>query len=345
MWAVACGDVTGVGYSAIRFLVVRGAYGDGQRLVEYRAPPLVERRTMPLFTPDSGMFVLLREGTDGGFYAMRFAGPFPLHGPWTLARYNADWHIAASRTSAELIDTVSLLATPYLTSTPDHRYVVLAVNSLASSEMLVVLDAVTLAVVNRTGRDLPQYPASAPTAAAGSQVLLWGPGGMCPVPLVWLDVVTGLTADSTTMPCDYGLWGALTHRRVYRRGLVPRVELYDITAGTVVATSDTVRPVFQPYALATHGRLILFEAGRAAVLDAEALTLLGRVATGPDPARPRTVWLAVVDSAIGVVIGASAAPSGCVSCIPVPDGIVIFDAERLTVIVDQLVGAPVAIVR
>src|SRR5512134_2203878 len=108
LWAVACGDVTGVGYGAIRFLVVRGAYGDGQRLVEYRAPPLVERRSVPLFTPDSGMFVLLREGTDGGFYAMRFAGPFPLRGPWTLVRYDADWHIAASRTSAELIDTVSL---------------------------------------------------------------------------------------------------------------------------------------------------------------------------------------------------------------------------------------------
>lgn len=305
---------------------------------------------MPTYTTDSGLSVLLRDAAGSGFYAERFPGTNPLGPAWELLRYDGDWRIAASRSAAELVDTVSLSTPPYLQFTPDHRYVILAVNALQSSQMLIVLDALTLGVVNRTGRSVPRFPVSAPTAAMGSQVLLaWVQGGGCPAPLVWLDVVTGLTADSTAMPCDYLLQGALTSRQVYRRGPtsgpMPRSELYDITTGSVIATADSVVPVYQPWALATQGRLVYFEAGDAAVLDGQALTLVGRVATGTNPADPRTVTAAVVDATTGAVIGTSAGRALCSACLPTPDGLVAIDPRSLGVIIDQVLGLPVEIVQ
>lgn len=348
--AIACSsDATGARHNSIRFLVVQGAEGIGQRLIEYEALPFRQRRSMPTFTGDSGMSVLLHANANG-FFAVRFAGTsLPEHG-WELVRYGADWHVAASRSAAVLVDTVAVVWPLALQITPDRRYVVLAVNAPSNlSNTLVVLDAVTLAVVNRTGRPLPQFPNSAPTAATGSEVLLAsGASGACPTPLVWLDVATGLTADSTTMPCDYVLNGMLSSRQIYRRGPQstpsPHFELYNITTATVTATVDSASPAFQPSALATHGRLVYFEPGNALVLDAQALTVIGRVPTGEDASGPRTVTHGVIDSATGLVIAVSAPRTFCIACFPSPDGIVILDPDSLTVLVDHLIGAPVSVV-
>lgn len=252
--AMACShDATGPGSGSIRFLVVQGSNGVGQTLVEHQGPPLVERRSMPTFTSDSGMYVLLRDGTGGGFYGVPFAGSF-LQGPgWTLARYDANWHVAATH-----VDTATLATQPYLQHTPDGRYLVANLLTMPNyTRSLLVLDAVTLAVIHRSVQPLYLMDQGAATAATGSQVLLTSPNaGECPVSLVWWDAATGLTADSTAMPCVYVLLGALTSRRVYvTQSGTPNTELYDVTAGAVIATADSVKPFLLPYALPARGRL------------------------------------------------------------------------------------------
>jgi hypothetical protein len=313
-------------------------------LVEYAAPPLAERRSMPTFTSDSGMYVLLRDGISGGFYAMRFAGSIPLVPGWKLVRFDADWRVAAS-----YVDTATLATQPYLQHTPDGRYLVADLITMPSyTRSLLVLDPVTLSVIHRSVQPLYLKDQGDATAATGSQVLLTSPNaGECPVSLVWWDASTGLTADSTAMPCDYVLLGALTSRRVYRRGpqsATPRTELYDVTSAAVLASADSVGPFLWPYALPTNGRLVFFEDGDAAVLDPQALTLFGRVPTGTGPVGARFVMSSITDPATGDVIGAAADPTLCVSCFPNPDGVVVIDATSLKLLVDQRIGAPVQLV-
>lgn len=340
-------DVTRVSPEAIHFLAVQGASGPGQRLVEYEAPPLVERRSMATFTSDSGMYVLLRHGTDGGFYAVRFAGIASGH-TWRLVRYDANWNIGASRTATELLDTVSAAAGPYLQLTADGRY--LAAEFITPpnySRSLLLLDAVTLAVVHRVAPGRSLFYQSAPTAASGSQLLLTSPNaGECPVSLAWLDAASGLVTDSTAMPCDYLLQGALARRQLYRRGPqsgpTPRNELYDVTTGAVIARGDSVRPAYLWYPIKAQGRLVWFEGGHAAVTDPQSLTLFGRVSTGGASGWPRTVMMAIADETTGLVVGAAADPYN--GSFPTPDGIVVIDPVNLTFIVDQRLGSHVQVV-
>jgi hypothetical protein len=340
----ACGlGVTGPGSGAIRFLVVEGPNGPGQVLVEYQGPPLVTTRSMPTFTSDSGMFVLARDGTGGGFYAMQFAGSFPLVPGYKLVRYDAEWHVAAT-----YVDTTSVATQPYLQRTPDGRYVVAGLDTPSGTRSLLVLDPVTLAVIHRSVQPLYLVDQGDATAATGSQVLLTSPNsGGCSMSLVWWDASTGLAADSTTMAaCGYSLVGAITHRQVYRWGPQSgaHTELFDLTAGTVLATADSVGPFLWPYALLTLGRLVIFENGDAAVVDPQALTLFGRVATGTGLLGPRFVNNSMTDPATGDVIGATADPTQCVACAPSPDGIVVIDPSNLQLLADQRLAVPVQLV-
>jgi len=348
--ATACNlDVTGTGPGIGRFLVVEGSVGFPRQLVEFQASPLTALRSMPLVSGDTTTVVLLHDGPDGGFYALRYAGFGPQGQAWQLLRYDANWHVVASVTGAVLLDSTSLNDGPNLTFTGDHRYLVAAINSVQTSRLLTVLDPVTLATVNLTGRLLAQFPAAAPTAATGSEVMLTSFPGVCPQQLVWLDVLTGQTADSTTAPCDYALEGAATHRRIYRLGsdsaLDNQLELYDLATGTIIAaTTDSLTPGFQRYALATHGRVIMFENFDAKVFDAGSLALLGTVPAGADESGPRIMMNAVADSATGLVIGTTASRTFCASCYPTQDGIFILDPGRLTLDANQVVGTPVQLV-
>jgi hypothetical protein len=333
-------DVTSPGAGAIRFLVVQGSNRLGQTVVEFQGPPMVARRSMPTFTSDSGMYVLARNGTGGGFYAWRFAGSIPNVAGWKLVRYDDDWRIAATYS-----DTASPTQ-PYLQLTPDGRYLV--ANIIGGTRSLLVLDAVTLAVIHRSVQPLYLWDQGAASAATGSQVLLTSPNaGECPVSLVWWDVSTGSTADSTAMPCDYVLLGALSSRRVYRRGPqsgTPLTELYDITAAAILATADSVAPLFWPYVRPASGRLVVFEGGDAAVVDPQTLTLFGRVSTGTGVLGPRFVNNSITDPSTGDVIGATADPVVCVGCVPSPDGIVVIDATNLKLLADQRLSTPVQLV-
>jgi len=337
----ACGhDVTSPGAGAIRFLVVQGSNGLGQTIVEFQGPPVIVRRSMPTFTSDSGMFVLARDGTGGGFYAWRFAGSRPNAAGWKLVRYDDDWRIAATYS-----DTASPGTQPYVQLTPDGRYLVV---SVFNSGSLLVLDAATLAVIHRSVQPLYLSDQAQASAATGSQVLLTSPSaGECPVSLVWWDASTGATADSTGMPCDYVLLGALTSRRVYRLGPqsgTPRTELYDIMAAAVLATADSVVPFLWPYVLPASGRLVVFESSDAAVVDPQTLTVFGRISTGTGTLGPRFVNNSITDPATGDVIGATADPVVCVGCAPSPDGVVILDPVNLKLLADQRLGAPVQLV-
>ena len=339
---VACShEVTGPGAGTVRFLAVEGTNGLGQTLVEFQAPPVAVRRSMPTFTSDSGMYVLARDGTGGGFYAWRFAGLIPHVAGWNLVRYDDNWRIAATYS-----DTASPPTQPTLQRTPDGRYLVV---SIFGSGALLVLDPVTLAVIHRSVQPLYLRDQSAASAAKGSQVLLTSPNaGECPVSLVWWDASTGSTADSTAMPCDYVLLGALSSRRVYRRGPTsgtPHTELYDITAAAVLATADSVAPFLWAYVRPANGRLVVFEAGDAAVVDPQTLTLFGRVSIGTGALGPRFVNNSITDPSTGDVIGASADPVVCVmGCAPSPDGIVVIDASNLKLLVDQRLGTSVQLV-
>ena len=348
--ATACNsDVTGTDRGSVRFLAVEGNIGFPQQLVEFQAAPLTALRSMPLVSGDTTTVVLLHDGPDGGFYALRYAGFGPQGQAWQLLRYDANWHVAASVTGAVLLDSTSLNDGPNLTLTGDHRHLVAAINSIQTSRLLTVLDPVTLATVNLTGRPLPQFPEAAPTAATGSQVLLTSLSGVCPQELVWLDVLTGQTADSTTAPCGYALEGAATHRRIYRlhsdSALGNQLDFYDITTGTVIAaTTDSLRSGFLRYALAPHGRVIVFEPFDAKVFDAGSLARLGTVPTGADESGPRTTIQAVVDSATGLVIGTTASRTFCADCYPTPDGIIVLDPDRLTLDADKVIGTPLELV-
>jgi hypothetical protein len=344
MAVAACGgDTLGFGEGSVRGLALK-VTRDGEALVEYGAPPLVERRRMPTYSGDSGMFVLLHDRTDGGFYAMRFAGGVWWRpGTWELVRYDADWHVVAVRPGAELVDTLSLVITPHLRFTPDGRYLIVAINALVNAEMLLVLDPITLTELNRTGRPPPLV--LGPTAdTTASQVLLISVH-TCPTSLIWLDVVTGETADSTAMPCDYDLHGTLTHRQVYRYGPLSgqapaRLELYDIATGSAIATADSASAIhFWRPPLAADGRLIYFGAGTVAVLDAQRLTLLGRVPISPY----RDVASAVIDDRTGALFGATR-PPGCVTICDA-DGIIVIDVTRRQLVVEELTGGPIVIVR
>ena len=124
---------------------------------------------------------------------------------------------------------------------------------LVTVAVLSLLATTSLAALARIRRlPLPPsyflFPPDGPTAASGTWVLVTSPNaGECPVSFEWLDTETGLTADSTTMSCEYVLKGAVTHRQVYRRGpyAVPsaRNQLYDVTADAVLATGDSVSPL------------------------------------------------------------------------------------------------------
>lgn len=340
--AAACsGDAFSFGEASVRALALVNAPG-GIVLVEYAAPPLIERRRMPAFTPDSGMYVLLRDGSDGGFYAMRFAGAFTGSGAWELVRFDGDWRVAASRSRSELVDTTSLIATPHLLRTPDRQHLIVAINAIQSARTLLVLDPITLAVVNRTGRP-PPLVLLGTTGATGSQVMLASIAG-CPVSLVWLDVLTGLTADSTAMPCDYHPHGALTNRVVYRYGPISGnqgLELYDITTGTVVARADSMRPLWPGNGpLVTRGRLVYAEIGNIGVYEAQTLALRGRVVTAGGG---RSLVSATLDDRTEALIGATA-PPGCPGLCE-PNGLIIVDIERQRIAVDQILGTPVHVVR
>jgi hypothetical protein len=347
--AAACGsDTTAAGQGAVRFLLVRGADALGQQLVEYAAPPLAERRSMPTITADSTMYVLLRAGAGGGFYAMRFPGS-TWRLDWQLVRYGDDWRVAASRTGTELLDTVTMATEPYLHLTPDGRYLVADVTTLPAYRRTVfVLDPATLAVVARLAPPLPVFYRAAPTAATGSEVMLAGPmGTTCPVPLEWLDVGTGLVADSTALPCDYLLNGALTTRRLYRYGPVSgaaHLELYDAASDAVVAASDSIKPGYQIYPVRSRGRLVFFEANDAAVADTGTLAVLGRVGTGSGGAGARTVMNSIVDPVTGDVVGAVADRISCVACQLVPNGVVVIDPAGPALVLDARLGVPVQVV-
>jgi len=338
-------DVTSVRQGSIRFLAVVGSHGPGQRLVEYMAPPLAERRSMAVYDSIGTVVPLLRDGMAGGFYAYAYNGVSP-GGTWRLVRYDADWNVAASRTAAEIADTAALGFPPALTLTADGRFLVAEIwTQPGYSRSVLVLDPVTLVRIHRL--PLPPsyflFPPDGPTAASGTWVLVTSPNaGECPVSFEWLDVETGLTADSATMSCEYVLKGAVTHRQVYRRGpyAVPsaRNQLYDVSADAVLATGDSVSPVYLSYPFPIRGRLVWFEAGSAAVTDASTLKVLGRVATGGVSGWSRTVVNAAPDVADGVLIGAAADPPNSPVPIPMPDGIVIIDPIRLVLIVDSRLG-------
>ena len=289
---------------------------------------------------------LLRDGRAGGFYAFAYSGVSPGR-TWRLVRYDADWNAAASATAADIADTAALASAPTLTLTADGRFLLAQISTQPDlTRSVLVLDPATLARIRRL--PLPPsyflFPPDGPTAASGAWVLSTSPNaGECPVSFEWLDVETGLTADSTTMACEYVLKGALTHRQVYRRGpyLVPsaRNQLYDVVADAVLATGDSVSPAYLTYPFPIGGRLVWFEAGNAAVTDPSTLKVLGRVATGGVSGWMRTVVNAAADEPDGVLIGAAADPANSPLPVPTPDGIVIIDPIRLVLIVDSRLGA------
>lgn len=333
----ACGDATGVRFGSVHLLVVQGGQ-TGQRLVEYTAPPLIERRSMPLGTRGGTLDVLRRDGTDGGFYALRFDSTRK----WELVRYDADWHVAATRSAAELVDTLSMDAGATLAFTPDHRHLVLFVNPVWNGSTVVVLDPVTLAVENRTDQRLAYFVSPFLSAATGSEILFTGPDYVCPSPVVWFDVATARTADSTGMPCHWEFQGAATHRRIYRLGgPASTVQLYDISSGTVLAATDSVKRLNSWYPVATRDRLIYFEPRDILVLDAATLTRVGRIVTWDSTRAPRFVMGGHFDDPTGLIVATTApATAGCVACIPTSDGIMIIDPTKLRVVMDAVVGDP-----
>jgi len=344
--ALACSDSTGSSLTtAVRFLAVVGELGSDQRLIEYEAPPLSPRRVLPLVRNDTTLTVLLRSGARGGFYALRFPGiTLPARGRWELVRFDARWQVTATRSAVELGDSMSMEAVPYLQYTADHQHLIANLHPLAGGNQLLVLDPGTLAPITTVSRSTPPLPPGPPSGAVGSEVLLtWGSGGS---PLIWVDVLTGATTDSVTIPNDYAFQGALTKRLIYRRGPqsgAPRTELFDLQSGVPLAALDSAVSLAPP--MITHDRLVYFQlSGYAEVVDASSFTELGRALVDTGFGR-HIAYAAVTDSATSMVIAASGDPSLCGSCLPPIDAITVVDPQRITTLLHTVVGQPVVLVR
>ena len=260
--------------------------------IEYSAPPLKERRRFTSTEPGTSVRVLLSDPLRGGFIGV--AEPSAavnsplLPAQWSLRRYGPEWNVDATRTGVELLGPDSLFLTNWRL-TPDGRFFVLQVHSLQTTAVndLLVLNAVTLAVVDRRPlgpRDL--YTGSGPTGATGSQMLFrssFSPG--CSNSLVWVNVETGLVADSTGRPCDQRFLGALSPQRLYFSsevpGQPPRTVVWDAGTQTEVASSDSV--VANDIRLdAIHDQLIVNMGLVLFLMDPQTLAVRGSITADPE---------------------------------------------------------------
>ena len=345
--AVACDGSTSANGPALRFLAVTPAGTTAVRLIEFEAPPLRERRSLTLSTPDTTRVVLARADRRGGFYAVQFAGQWPAVDTWELLRYDADWQVVARRSAVEIAPGINPNTAFRARLTADGQHLLLAVGALQSSPAIATLDPRTLAVEHRSAHPFTFIGSGIPDATSGAELVLLAPAGDG---AVWQDALSGQLVDSVRIPAAGRVYGARTHRELY---WLPSggpgsdtLELYDVLTGDVLARTAGRFGGAALWAGPSPSRLLVDAYWEAVVLDATTLGELGRLDLTlagtarfwggaplvPDPAVPSMI---IPTSAINLTPN----PVG-----PPPDGLAIVDIERPAIVLNKVVGYTIRLV-
>ena len=342
-------DVTGVGEGSVHGLVIAGV--STVQLIEYSAPPFTEARRLTLNGGSSFVRPMLT-APAGGFYAVGTAASpaLPLApDQWSVIRYGSDWTVRATRSGAELVGGDTLI-TYFLRLTPDERFLVTEVFSAPGAATpvndLLVLDAVTLELVDRRPMGARQlYTGFGPAGTSGTQILFLSAVSPGCIAAVWVDVETGVRADSVGIPCDYSFRGALNPQRLY---LYPQVEelpqrllLWD-AGGAGVAAIDSVPP---PVLLAdpSRGRLVGLMGQTLMLIDAQTLGVQRVVPLAGLPGAPSVV-MGVIDPSGALFATVERARRCRQGICPRDPGLMVIDLDRGEVLAELELDEAVSVV-
>jgi hypothetical protein len=232
--ACSSGDAFSFGNGAARGLAWQFT-GDTATVIEFDGPPFREARRSNFVVGPSPLLAA-DPLTAGGFFVLSGDGgqAFPYH----VIQYDAAWHLVQNRRVSDVTSTTGLqLMNPRVT--PNGQYVTFYMNGSGAGEWLV-LDRASLGLVRRislSGLSPVTDGFPFPRSETGSQSLMIR--NSCPAAttyaLLWINVATGVVADSAVVPCDVTVAGAVTHRRLLVSGSAggsPFVAIFDVDAGT-----------------------------------------------------------------------------------------------------------------